>query len=41
MIVLFYEYEDSNFASYADDTTPYSYKGNIVSVSLRITFQLV
>ena len=34
--VLFYECEDSNSASYADDTTPYSYATDIPSVALEL-----
>ena len=36
MINLFYECEDSNVASYADDTTPYSCATDIPSVALEV-----
>ena len=36
MIDHFYECEDSNFASYADDTTPYSCATDIPSVALEL-----
>ena len=36
MIDLFYECEDSNVASYADDTTPYSCATDIPSVALKL-----
>ena len=36
MIDLFYECEDSNVASYADDTTPYSCATDIPSVALEL-----
>ena len=36
MIDLFYECEDSNVASYTDDTTPYSYATDIPSVGLEL-----
>ena len=36
MINLFYECEDSNVASYADDTTPYSCVTDIPSVPLEV-----
>ena len=36
MINLFYESEASNFASYADDTTPYSCATDIPSVALEL-----
>ena len=36
MIDLFYEYKDSNVASYADDTTPYSCAIDIPSVALEL-----
>ena len=36
MINLFYECEDSNVASYADDTTPYSCATDIPSVALEL-----
>ena len=36
MIDLFYECEDSNVASYADDTTPYSCAIDIPSVALEL-----
>ena len=36
MTDLFYECEDSNVASYADDTTPYSCATDIPSVALEL-----
>ena len=36
MINLFYECEDSNVASYADDTTPYSCATDIPSLPLEV-----
>ena len=36
LIGLFYEREDSNVASYADDTTPYSCAIDIPSVALEL-----
>ena len=36
MIDLFYKCEDSNVASYADDTTPYSCARDIPSVALKL-----
>ena len=36
LIGLFYEREDSNVASYADDTTPYSCATDIPSVALEL-----
>ena len=36
MIDLFYECEDSNVASYADDTTPYSCATDIPSVAKEL-----
>ena len=36
MIDLFYECEDSNVESYADDTTPYSCATNIPSAALEL-----
>ena len=36
MINLFYECEDFNVASYADDTTPYSCATEIPSVALEV-----
>ena len=36
MVNLFYECEDSNVASYADDTTPYSCATDIPSLPLEV-----
>ena len=36
MINLLYEYEDSNVASYADGTTPYSFVTDIPSLPLKV-----
>ena len=36
LIDLFYEYEDSNIASYADDTTPYACRENMLAVMLEL-----
>ena len=36
MINLFYECEDSDVASYADDTTPHSCATDIPSVALEV-----